>query len=100
MYDGALHIWKCTKIIISFYLFYFVISGEITIAVALDYEMSHNYFLTIKATDGGLRPLSDTAMVNIVVSDANDNKPMFSQDIYYSEMNEATRVEDSIAQVC
>ena len=65
----------------------------------LDYEMSNNYFLTVKAMDGGLRPLSDTTMVNILIADVNDNKPMFSQDIYYSEINEAARVEDSIAQV-
>ena len=61
--------------------------------------MSNNYFLTVKATDGGLRPLSDTTMVNFLVEDANDNKPMFSQDIYNSEVIEAARVEDSIAQV-
>ena len=68
-------------------------------ADALDFEMSSSYYLTIKAMDSGLRPLSDTTMVSVYVTDANDNVPQFSQIIYYSEINEAARVEDSIVQV-
>ena len=65
----------------------------------LDYEMSSSYYLTVKASDSGLRPLSDTTMVSVYINDANDNVPQFSQIIYYSEINEAAQVEDSIVQV-
>ncbi|XP_038055589.1 protocadherin Fat 1-like isoform X3 [Patiria miniata] len=74
-------------------------TGQVLVADTLDFEMSSSYYLTIKATDSGLRPLSDTTMVSVYITDANDNVPQFSQVIYYSEINEAARVEDSIVQV-
>ncbi|XP_022108017.1 protocadherin Fat 1-like isoform X2 [Acanthaster planci] len=74
-------------------------TGKVTVANSLDFEMSNSYYLTIKATDSGLRPLSDTTMVSIYITDANDNVPQFGQIIYYSEINEVARVEDSIVQI-
>lgn len=34
------------------------------------------------------------------MTDFNDNSPVFSQDIYNSEVTEAARVGDSVVQVC
>ncbi|XP_033631597.1 protocadherin Fat 1-like isoform X4 [Asterias rubens] len=74
-------------------------TGKVMLVTELDYEMSSSYYLTVKASDSGLRPLSDTTMVSVYINDANDNVPQFSQIIYYSEINEAAQVEDSIVQV-
>lgn len=74
--------------------------GGIRVRDALDFEKEHAYYLTVKASDAGVRPLSDTTMVNIQVTDVNDNSPVFSQDIYNSEVIEAARVGDSVVQVC
>lgn len=54
----------------------------------LDYEVSHEYYLTIEAKDGGSPPLSDLATVNINVTDVNDNKPVFNQDVYTTVISE------------
>ncbi|PIK40237.1 putative protocadherin Fat 1 [Apostichopus japonicus] len=75
------------------------IKRENKVRDALDFEKEHAYYLTVKASDAGVRPLSDTTMVNIQVTDVNDNSPVFSQDIYNSEVIEAARVGDSVVQV-
>jgi hypothetical protein len=47
-------------------------SGRIKVASALDYESSHVYKLTIKATDNGSPVLSGTTTVTILVRDVNE----------------------------
>lgn len=54
----------------------------------LDYEVSHEYYITVEATDGGSPPLSDMATVNINLTDVNDNRPAFSQDVYTAVVSE------------
>ncbi|XP_063955288.1 protocadherin Fat 1-like isoform X2 [Lytechinus pictus] len=74
-------------------------TGEISVAFELDFEMSNKYYLTVKATDMGTNPLSDTTTINIFITDANDNSPVFSEDIYSISVNEAARVEGDVIQV-
>ncbi len=53
-------------------------TGIISIARSLDYESPPNiYAFTIEATDGGQSPLSSSARVEIIVTDENDNRPIF-----------------------
>lgn len=40
------------------------------------------YTLTVVASDNGMPPLSSSAMINIDISDVNDNPPLFSQANY------------------
>ncbi|XP_002735781.1 protocadherin Fat 4-like [Saccoglossus kowalevskii] len=49
-------------------------TGEITLLLPLDYEISTSYLLPIKASDGDK---TDTASVVINVVDVNDNSPVF-----------------------
>ncbi len=65
----------------------------------LDYEVSHEYYITIEATDGGSPPLSDMATVNINLTDVNDNKPAFSQDIYTAVISEDTELGKTVMVV-
>lgn len=65
----------------------------------LDYEVSHEYYITIEATDGGSPPLSDMATVNINLTDVNDNKPVFSQDVYTAVISEDTELGKTVMAV-
>ncbi|XP_007937234.1 protocadherin gamma-B4-like [Orycteropus afer afer] len=55
---------------------------ELILKTPLDREEQKSYRLTLTALDGGDPPLTSTAQIQILVTDANDNPPVFSQDIY------------------
>lgn len=65
----------------------------------LDYEVSHEYYITIEATDGGSPPLSDMATVNINLTDVNDNRPVFNQDVYTAVVSEDTELGKNVIMV-
>lgn len=73
--------------------------GAIFIIESLDYESSHEYYLTVEATDGGTPSLSDVVTVNINVTDINDNSPVFSQDTYTAVISEDAMLEQSVITV-
>ncbi|XP_075766558.1 cadherin EGF LAG seven-pass G-type receptor 2 isoform X2 [Pelodiscus sinensis] len=53
-------------------------TGSIDVVSQLDYELSKEYTLRIRAQDGGRPPLSNiSGLVTIQVLDVNDNAPMF-----------------------
>ncbi|KAG1673729.1 Fat-like cadherin-related tumor suppressor [Nymphon striatum] len=72
--------------------------GVISVNKKLDYEKVREYFLYIQAQDGGILPLSSHAKINISVSDANDNPPIFNQDAYSIVVPEDIIVGDKIIQ--
>ncbi|XP_071313485.1 protocadherin alpha-8-like [Trachinotus anak] len=47
----------------------------------LDRESSSQYSISITATDEGSPPLSSTSVITVHVSDVNDNKPLFTENI-------------------
>lgn len=74
-------------------------SGDIFVIQPLDYEASHEYYITIEATDGGSPPLSDMATVNINLTDVNDNRPVFSQDVYTAVVSEDAELGKTVITV-
>ena len=54
-------------------------TGELSVTAPLDREMESNYSFSILATDMGSPSLSSLAFVLVLVEDANDNSPMFSE---------------------
>ena len=64
-------------------------SGRVTVASSLDYESVKRYRLRIAATDGGI-PVSLWTYVSVlvIISDANDNSPIFSPQTYASVVTE------------
>uniref|UniRef100_A0A8C6IZL5 Uncharacterized protein n=1 Tax=Melopsittacus undulatus TaxID=13146 RepID=A0A8C6IZL5_MELUD len=74
-------------------------TGAIFVIESLDYESSHEYYLTVEATDGGTPSLSDVVTVNINVTDMNDNTPVFSQDTYTAVISEDAMLEQSVITV-
>ena len=53
-------------------------SGKISAVSELDRETTEYYNLTVRATDGDSPALSDTAVVEIRITDINDNRPIFN----------------------
>ncbi|CAL8362782.1 unnamed protein product [Lota lota] len=65
----------------------------------LDREVKDSYDLTIKAVDGGHPQRYSSALLRVVVTDANDNSPKFERATYEAEVQENSPVGHSVLQV-
>lgn len=54
-------------------------TGLLTVGAQLDRELISSYILEVEARDNGIPSLASVSVINIEVSDANDNAPAFSQ---------------------
>ncbi len=77
----------------------FVFAGDIFVMEPLDYEVSPQHYVTVKAMARGKESLSDTATVTIHLLDINDNRPVFSQKIYSAVVSEDTKLESTVLTV-
>ncbi|XP_037635777.1 protocadherin alpha-8-like [Sebastes umbrosus] len=66
---------------------------------SLDREQKNKHTLQVTAVDGGKPPRSGTLNVSIIVLDINDNRPIFSHDMYQIEIYENVPVGTSIFQM-
>ncbi|XP_068447670.1 protocadherin alpha-3-like [Clinocottus analis] len=66
---------------------------------SLDREQKNKHTLLLTAVDGGKPPKSGKLNVSIIVLDSNDNRPMFSQEIYQITIPENVPVGTSIFQI-
>ena len=66
---------------------------------SLDREATETYSLHIIAYDGGVPERSGTLSVNVVVSDSNDNSPVFTQPSYRTDVPEDTPSGRVLTQV-
>ncbi|XP_028444587.1 protocadherin alpha-8-like [Perca flavescens] len=66
---------------------------------SLDREQKDKHTLLVTAVDGGKPPRSGTLNVSIIVLDSNDNRPIFSQEIYQIEIQENLLIGTSIFQM-
>ncbi|XP_020495271.2 protocadherin Fat 4 [Labrus bergylta] len=72
-------------------------SGELTTKVKLDYDdASHNYSVGISISDGFSR---DSAVVEVQVTDVNDNSPVFTSNSVTSSVPEDTEVGHNVTVV-
>lgn len=74
-------------------------TGVISVFEMLDYERVRDYLLTIQATDLGEPPLSNQAIVNITILDANDNAPIFNQLAYTAQISEDVHIGEFVIKV-
>ncbi|XP_008579220.1 PREDICTED: LOW QUALITY PROTEIN: protocadherin Fat 4-like [Galeopterus variegatus] len=58
------------------------VTGAITVAKPLDREKTPTYLLTVRATDRGSTPRTDTSTVSIILLDINDFVPIFELSPY------------------
>ncbi|XP_073342589.1 protocadherin alpha-8-like [Pagrus major] len=63
---------------------------------SLDREQKNKHTLLVTAVDGGKPPRSGTLNVSIIVLDSNDNRPIFSQEIYQVVINENAPIGTSV----
>ncbi|XP_008303741.1 protocadherin alpha-6-like [Stegastes partitus] len=63
---------------------------------ALDREQKNKHTLLVTAVDGGKPPRSGTLNVSIIVLDSNDNRPIFSEEIYQISIKENIPVGTSV----
>nr|XP_051700304.1 protocadherin gamma-B4 isoform X41 [Oryctolagus cuniculus] len=72
---------------------------EMVLKTPLDREKQKSHHLTLKALDSGDPPLSSTAQIHVLVTDANDNPPVFSQDVYRVGVSEKVSPGSSVLRV-
>ncbi|XP_054998207.1 protocadherin gamma-B4 isoform X2 [Sorex araneus] len=72
---------------------------ELVLKTPLDREEQKSYYLTLTALDGGDPPLSSTAQILVQVTDANDNPPVFSQELYRVSLPENVLSGTSVLRV-
>ena len=65
----------------------------------LDRETVDNYQIEVVASDGGLSPKTGTLIVNITVTDTNDNSPVFTNSIYNITVKEDIAINSSILHI-
>lgn len=63
-------------------------NGYLIVNSPLDREMVSSYVLEVQAVDNGIPELSNTVLVNLEISDFNDNPPVFTQENYTAVVQE------------
>ncbi|XP_032255842.1 protocadherin gamma-B7-like, partial [Phoca vitulina] len=72
---------------------------ELILEKPLDREHQSSHFLVLTAMDGGDPVRSGTIQIRIEVTDANDNPPVFSQDVYKVSLPENLPLGTSVLKV-
>ncbi|XP_029968488.1 protocadherin alpha-8-like [Salarias fasciatus] len=66
---------------------------------SLDREQKNKHILIVTAVDGGKPPKTGTLNVSIIVLDSNDNRPIFSQEMYQIEIQENVSIGTSLFKI-
>ncbi|XP_029430115.1 cadherin EGF LAG seven-pass G-type receptor 2 [Rhinatrema bivittatum] len=75
-------------------------SGNIDVVSQLDYEMTKEYTIRIRAQDGGRPPLSNiSGLVTVQVLDVNDNAPIFVSTPFQSTVLENVPIGYSVIHI-
>ncbi|KAM8971909.1 protocadherin gamma-B1-like [Pelodytes ibericus] len=72
---------------------------ELVLEKPLDRETQNIHELILTAQDGGNPIRSGTAVIRIAITDANDNFPVFSQEVYKVSIHENTPVNFTVLHV-
>ncbi len=72
---------------------------ELVLDKELDREQQKELTLILTAVDGGTPPRSGTVVIHVTVLDANDNAPVFSQDIYKVSLPENSPLDTVVVTV-
>ncbi|XP_029439952.1 protocadherin beta-1-like [Rhinatrema bivittatum] len=73
--------------------------AELVLENQLDREEQSEVNLILTAVDGGMPPKSGTAQIKILVLDANDNFPQFSQSVYKVQLMENSAQNSLVSRV-
>ncbi|XP_053321574.1 protocadherin gamma-B5-like isoform X4 [Spea bombifrons] len=72
---------------------------ELVLEKPLDRETQNIYEFILTALDNGKPTKSGTALITIIITDVNDNSPIFSQDIYKASVSENTPINSIVLSV-
>ncbi|XP_075455296.1 protocadherin gamma-B1-like [Ascaphus truei] len=72
---------------------------ELVLEKPLDRETQSVHELILTASDGGSPILTGTALIRILVTDVNDNFPIFTQEVYKVSINENTPINSTVLHV-
>uniref|UniRef100_A0A8C0CBM8 Cadherin domain-containing protein n=1 Tax=Balaenoptera musculus TaxID=9771 RepID=A0A8C0CBM8_BALMU len=72
---------------------------ELVVQAPLDREEQSCHHLVLTAVDGGEPARSCTTKIRVVVADANDNPPVFTQDMYRVSVQENLPLGSSVLRV-
>nr|XP_056718422.1 protocadherin gamma-B1-like isoform X15 [Euleptes europaea] len=73
--------------------------AELVLSKQLDRESESSFHLTLLAVDGGKPARTGTAKIWVTVIDANDNPPVFAQEVYKVSLTENAPKGSSVVQV-
>lgn len=73
--------------------------SELILDKELDREQEQELTLVLTAVDGGTPPRSGSVTIHITVLDANDNAPVFSQEVYKASLPENSLPDTVVARV-
>ncbi|XP_035265748.1 protocadherin gamma-A11-like isoform X31 [Anguilla anguilla] len=73
--------------------------GELVLEKELDREEQQDVTLLLTAADGGTPQRTGTVVVHVTVLDANDNRPVFSQNVYKGSISENSPLGTLVATV-
>uniref|UniRef100_A0A673ZJU5 Protocadherin 1 gamma 1 n=1 Tax=Salmo trutta TaxID=8032 RepID=A0A673ZJU5_SALTR len=73
--------------------------SELVLEKELDREKQEEVTLLLTAVDGGTPQRSGTVVIHVTVLDANDNKPVFSQDVYRVSLTENSPLDYIVVTV-
>uniref|UniRef100_A0A8D2JIB5 Cadherin domain-containing protein n=1 Tax=Varanus komodoensis TaxID=61221 RepID=A0A8D2JIB5_VARKO len=73
--------------------------AELVLQKPLDREEEQTLHLILTALDGGEPRKTGTAQIRINITDANDNPPVFSQDVYRVSLKENAPVGSQVLQI-
>ncbi|XP_063309266.1 cadherin EGF LAG seven-pass G-type receptor 2 isoform X2 [Pelobates fuscus] len=74
-------------------------TGAVTTTMELDYEDQVSYTLAVTARDNGIPQKSDTTYLEILVTDVNDNPPVFQRASYSGTVPEDAPPYTSVLQI-
>ncbi|XP_053575583.1 protocadherin gamma-B2-like [Bombina bombina] len=69
---------------------------ELVLEKSLDHETQNIYELVLTASDAGNPVQTGTALIKIIITDSNDNFPVFSQDVYKISIHENMPINSSV----
>lgn len=73
--------------------------GYLTIQDHLDYETKKSYTLNISASDSGNPKMTSYQMVQVSVTDVNDNSPRFLQTLYNANVTENNDAQTFVIKI-
>ncbi|XP_022542431.2 protocadherin gamma-B7-like [Astyanax mexicanus] len=73
--------------------------SELVLEKELDREQQDEMTIILTAVDGGSPPRSGTAAIHVIVLDANDNAPVFSQSVYKVSLSENSPLDTVVVTV-